>query len=236
MKQKRETFGHKITDTTIILFFGLLFIISASTQLISWVFELNERTQETRNIVLALYFVGIIFLLSLKANNKYKPYLVFSIIILLSFCGLLFSNGESASLTFAIVCASIYGYKMKIIKIGGLIILFVLYILSIFAYGKTVLNDASYFINYFFLYITGFIFLSRIGDIQPFEPRSNINYTDHEIDLINLLALEYTYKDIGKKLKISESTVKMHIYNLYYKMGVKSANGCIYKATKEGLI
>ncbi len=48
------------------------------------------------------------------------------------------------------------------------------------------------------------------------------SFTSREKEIMNLLAQGYKYKEIAKKLKFSENTLKSHMSNIYDKMGAAS--------------
>lgn len=60
--------------------------------------------------------------------------------------------------------------------------------------------------------------------------------TDREVELIRLIADEFTMKEIADKLFLSEHTVKTHRKNIMAKMEVKNTAGMIKKAFILGLI
>ena len=60
--------------------------------------------------------------------------------------------------------------------------------------------------------------------------------TEREIDVLKLIAEEYTNKEIGDKLFISRRTVDTHRRNLIRKIGAKNSIGLIRFAYNHGLI
>lgn len=60
--------------------------------------------------------------------------------------------------------------------------------------------------------------------------------TERELELVQLIADEYTTKEIADKIYISEHTVKTHRKNLMAKLDVKNTAGLIKKAYILGLI
>lgn len=60
--------------------------------------------------------------------------------------------------------------------------------------------------------------------------------TAREIDVLELVALSLTNKEISEELYIAVSTVKRHITNLYGKLGVSSRTEAVQKARKLNLL
>lgn len=51
---------------------------------------------------------------------------------------------------------------------------------------------------------------------------ANYNLTDRQIDIVNLVKLGKTNKEIGEKLYISENTVKYHLKIIYSNLGIEN--------------
>lgn len=68
--------------------------------------------------------------------------------------------------------------------------------------------------------------------------KSNIlnQLTDREVDVLKLLAKEYTQNEIAEELFISPSTVVYHKRKLMAQLNLKNANGLIRFAVENGLI
>ena len=60
----------------------------------------------------------------------------------------------------------------------------------------------------------------------------NILLTKREQEIFDLLVLNKSTKDIAKKLKISEKTVRNHISNTMQKLGVKGRCNAIIELLK----
>lgn len=60
--------------------------------------------------------------------------------------------------------------------------------------------------------------------------------TEREIEVLQLVAAGKSNREIGRKLFISESTVKGHLHNLFSKLSVLSRTEAISVATRRGLI
>ncbi len=64
----------------------------------------------------------------------------------------------------------------------------------------------------------------------------NIPLSAREIEVIKLIALEYSNPEIAEKLFISIRTVDTHRRNLLEKLGVKNTAGLVKYAIKKGLV
>jgi len=62
------------------------------------------------------------------------------------------------------------------------------------------------------------------------------NLTGRELDIIRLISLEYSGKEIGEELFISQHTVETHRKNLMKKLEVKSSVGLVKYAIKHNLV
>lgn len=62
------------------------------------------------------------------------------------------------------------------------------------------------------------------------------NLTGRELDIIRLISLEYSGKEIGEELFISQHTVETHRKNLMKKLEVKSSVGLVKYAIKNNLV
>jgi len=62
------------------------------------------------------------------------------------------------------------------------------------------------------------------------------NLTGRELDIIRLIAMEYSGKEIGEELFISQHTVETHRKNLMKKLEVKSSVGLVKYAIKHNLV
>ena len=63
-----------------------------------------------------------------------------------------------------------------------------------------------------------------------------IPLTEHEIEVLKLIAQEYSTSQIADKLFISVATVETHRQRMSQKIGVKGAVGLVLYAMKEGLL
>lgn len=57
-----------------------------------------------------------------------------------------------------------------------------------------------------------------------------------QIEVLNLISVGATNKDISEKLDISENTVKTYLKQLFLKLGVNKRTACVRKAQSLGLI
>ena len=67
-------------------------------------------------------------------------------------------------------------------------------------------------------------------------PANVQHLTEREIEVLKLIAMEFSSPEIADKLYISISTVETHRRNLFQKLGVKSAIGLTKYALKYGII
>jgi len=77
----------------------------------------------------------------------------------------------------------------------------------------------------------------KMADLMQQKPApSLINLTDREIEVIRLIAQEFSSNAIAEKLFISPATVETHRHNILKKLGVKNAVGIIMYALNNKLI
>jgi len=60
--------------------------------------------------------------------------------------------------------------------------------------------------------------------------------TPRELEIVRLASEGLRNKEIGERLSIAEGTVKIHLHNIYEKLGVTGRPQLILYATKQGLI
>lgn len=60
--------------------------------------------------------------------------------------------------------------------------------------------------------------------------------SDHQKNILSLLASGHANKSIAFELGISEGTVKQHIHNIYRKLGITSRTQALLKAQEMGLV
>ena len=103
---------------------------------------------------------------------------------------------------------------------------------------KTVINGNKYYSNE--------VALKLLGDFQeddfntasaPTKPMVKIaELSNREIQVLRLIASEFTNSEIAKKLKLSRRTIDSHRYNIVNKLHVKNTAGLIKFALKNNLI
>jgi len=59
--------------------------------------------------------------------------------------------------------------------------------------------------------------------------------TPRELEIVRLASEGLRNKEIGERLSITEGTVKIHLHNIYEKLGVTGRSQLILYATKHGL-
>ncbi len=93
--------------------------------------------------------------------------------------------------------------------------------------------------EYFSKNIQEKIFSSFSGnaiETQTNEAVINSMLTDRELEILKLISLEYSGKEIGEELFISSNTVETHRKNLIRKLNVKNTIGLVKYAIKNNLI
>lgn len=80
--------------------------------------------------------------------------------------------------------------------------------------------------------------MENIGNPEPTgsQPTEEANLTRRELEILSLVAKEYTNEQIAEKLFISERTVETHRRNIFSKTKTKSVIGLIKYAIRNGLI
>lgn len=71
---------------------------------------------------------------------------------------------------------------------------------------------------------------------KPTSTKLPIKLTKREIEIIKLIAKEFTTPQISKKLNIAETTVDTHRRNMISKLGLKSSIGLARHAVENGLL
>jgi DNA-binding NarL/FixJ family response regulator len=78
--------------------------------------------------------------------------------------------------------------------------------------------------------------VSNIGDTKKEKDESeNVDLTEREIEVINLIADGLSNKEIASELKISEKTVKNHVSNLFKKLNIVDRTQAAIYAFKHNL-
>ena len=69
----------------------------------------------------------------------------------------------------------------------------------------------------------------------PDEPRGPV-LTERENQVLKLLAVGMSNREIGDRLVISEATVKFHVRNLRDKLEVRRRTQIVHTATRQGIV
>ncbi len=83
------------------------------------------------------------------------------------------------------------------------------------------------------------IVMDKIGYIESFEDFDSFNknkLSKREIQIVSLIAREFSTQEIAEKLHISERTVETHRKNIIAKTNAKSIVGLVKYAIREGLV
>lgn len=97
----------------------------------------------------------------------------------------------------------------------------------------SLVNDNKF---YFPNEITGIIVSSNQSLKESIDRTTRLSLTEREVQLLQLMCTEMTYKEIADKLHVSPRTVDVYRDNLFAKLNVKSRAGLILKAIKMNLI
>jgi len=71
--------------------------------------------------------------------------------------------------------------------------------------------------------------------LRPDEPRGPV-LTERETQVLKLLAVGMSDREIGERLLISEATVKFHVRNLRDKLEVRRRTQIVHTATRQGIV
>jgi DNA-binding NarL/FixJ family response regulator len=71
--------------------------------------------------------------------------------------------------------------------------------------------------------------------LRPDEPRGPV-LTERETQVLKLLAVGMSNREIGERLLISEATVKFHVRNLRDKLEVRRRTEIVHTATRQGIV
>jgi DNA-binding NarL/FixJ family response regulator len=78
--------------------------------------------------------------------------------------------------------------------------------------------------------------LRQLRDRAAFRPEASPGLTAREIEIVRMVAAGLRNRAIGEKLFISEGTVKVHLHNIYEKLGVNGRFELIASARSRGLV
>lgn len=82
--------------------------------------------------------------------------------------------------------------------------------------------------------LTGMMFERMLGLAEAGQAGPHV--TERELAVLKLLAGGASNKEIGKKLNISEHTVKSHVANIFEKLEARDRTEAVAKAIQKGLI
>ena len=71
------------------------------------------------------------------------------------------------------------------------------------------------------------------SDLDPEEP---LSLTPRELELATLVAGGLRNRDVATRLGISEGTAKLHLYNVYKKLGVANRVELVLRMRNAGLL
>jgi DNA-binding NarL/FixJ family response regulator len=76
----------------------------------------------------------------------------------------------------------------------------------------------------------------RDEDRPPVRGLGSAMLTERENQVLRLLAVGMSNREIGRRLVISEATVKFHVRNLRDKLDVRRRTEIVYTATRQGIV
>ncbi|GAA1303087.1 response regulator transcription factor [Pseudonocardia xinjiangensis] len=76
----------------------------------------------------------------------------------------------------------------------------------------------------------------RDDDRPPVRGLGSAMLTERENQVLRLLAVGMSNREIGRRLVISEATVKFHVRNLRDKLDVRRRTEIVYTATRQGIV
>ena len=71
---------------------------------------------------------------------------------------------------------------------------------------------------------------------QKSEEKENAELTDRQREVLELVTIGYTYKEVGAKLGLTERTVKYHMGRIIEQLQLKNRTQVIQYATRTGLV
>ena len=77
--------------------------------------------------------------------------------------------------------------------------------------------------------------LDRIGSTAPETPDYPSGLSQREVEVLRLVALGKSNREIGDELVITEGTVRRHVSNVYQKIGANNRSEATSYALREGL-
>jgi DNA-binding NarL/FixJ family response regulator len=101
---------------------------------------------------------------------------------------------------------------------------------------EAVNNDEDYFCETIRLKIFDSFVQKNPAAITSTNHHIDTNITEREIDVLKLIALEYSSEEISEELFIATSTVHSHRKNMMKKLNIKSTIGLVKYAIKHNII
>lgn len=98
---------------------------------------------------------------------------------------------------------------------------------------KTVYNGDPYYCKTTSHKLTQMIAKSRFN---PYKKKETIDFTEREMEIINLVCHELTNQEIADKLFLSIRTIEGNRFKIMEKMNVKNPVGLVVYALKHGLV
>jgi DNA-binding NarL/FixJ family response regulator len=98
---------------------------------------------------------------------------------------------------------------------------------------RTVYNHDPYYCKTTSHKLTSMIARSRFN---PYKKAARVEFSEREVEIIDLICRECTNKEISDKLFISVRTVEGHRLKILEKMNVKNTVGLVVYAIKMGLV
>jgi DNA-binding NarL/FixJ family response regulator len=71
---------------------------------------------------------------------------------------------------------------------------------------------------------------------QPGAPAVEETLTPRELEIVRMVAAGLRNKGVAARLGISEGTVKVHLHNIYEKLGVEGRVELLVSAQRRGLL
>ena len=76
----------------------------------------------------------------------------------------------------------------------------------------------------------------RVGNTAPVSAPGPPGITEHELQVLRLVAKGFSYGEIAGLLNLSVHTVTTHIKQIYRTLAVRSRGEAVYEALQLGLI
>jgi DNA-binding NarL/FixJ family response regulator len=75
-----------------------------------------------------------------------------------------------------------------------------------------------------------------LDEIRKPTPDERFNLSEREFEVLELLAIDLSAKEISTRLDITVRTTRFHLTNIYEKLQVSSQTGAVAKALRSGII